>query len=368
MGVIPTLDIKLQHLKLIKKLIAYHLPNITVWAYGSRAKWTARATSDLDLVAFIKPTQTKNIYALKDAFSESNLPFKVDLLSWHSIPESFHANIKEAYFVIQENILGAITDKKLSDIINFNPTYEIKKNETLPFIDMASLSANSRDVLRITKKQYKGSGSQFKNGDTLFARITPCLENGKTAKVNCLPQEKYGFGSTEFIVMSAKQAEYDENYTYYLARLPNFRMYAKTFMAGTSGRQRVAWQSLAEYRFDYPDKKNRQAAGETLKIIDDKIELNQKMNQTLEEIAKTLFKSWFIDFDPVREKAEGKPTGLSKEISNLFPNSFENSDLGKIPKGWEISRLGNFVRPVRGKTITKKNYNIWQYSCGSRRN
>ena len=67
-------------------------------------------------------------------------------------------------------------------------------------------------------------------------------------------------------------------------------------------------------------------------LIDEKIELNQKMNETLEEIAKTLFKSWFIDFDPVRAKAEGRPTGLSKEISDLFPDSFEDSELGEDSK------------------------------------
>ena len=71
--------------------------------------------------------------------------------------------------------------------------------------------------------------------------------------------------------------------------------------------------------------------------FDDKIDLNQKMNETLEEIAKTLFKSWFIDFDPVRAKAEGRPTGLSKEISDLFPDSFEDSELGEIPNGWNVS-------------------------------
>ena len=79
-----------------------------------------------------------------------------------------------------------------------------------------------------------------------------------------------------------------------------------------------------------------------LSKIDKKIELNQKMNETLEEIAKTLFKSWFIDFDPVRAKAEGRPTGLSKEISDLFPDSFEDSELGEIPKGWKVDKYRKF--------------------------
>ena len=82
---------------------------------------------------------------------------------------------------------------------------------------------------------------------------------------------------------------------------------------------------------------NKKIVANFLKAIDDKIELNQQMNETLEEIAKTLFKSWFIEFDPVRAKAEGRPTGLSKEINDLFPDSFEDSELGKIPKNWKIS-------------------------------
>ena len=83
---------------------------------------------------------------------------------------------------------------------------------------------------------------------------------------------------------------------------------------------------------------------------DKKIQDNQKMSQTLEEIAKTLFKSWFIDFDPVRAKAEGRSTGLSKEISDLFPDSFEDSELGEIPKGFEIDSVKNRYEISIGKT------------------
>ncbi len=86
-----------------------------------------------------------------------------------------------------------------------------------------------------------------------------------------------------------------------------------------------------------------------LKAIDEKIELNQKMNATLEEIAKTLFKSWFIDFDPVRAKAEGSSTGLSKEISDLFPDTFESSEIGEIPKGWHVGNIEDIAEKVSDK-------------------
>ena len=79
---------------------------------------------------------------------------------------------------------------------------------------------------------------------------------------------------------------------------------------------------------------DQKAITHILGTLDDKIELNQKMNQTLEEIAKAIFKSWFVDFDPVRAKAEGRPTGLPPEISDLFPDELVDSEIGEIPKGF----------------------------------
>jgi type I restriction enzyme S subunit len=94
----------------------------------------------------------------------------------------------------------------------------------------------------------------------------------------------------------------------------------------------------------------REAIGYLLGALDDKIELNRKMNQTLEEMARAIFKSWFVDFDPVRAKAAGqKPSGLKPEIAALFPDSFEPSELGEIPKGWRVGTLGDVaVQSRRG--------------------
>ena len=87
-----------------------------------------------------------------------------------------------------------------------------------------------------------------------------------------------------------------------------------------------------------------------LGTLDDKIELNRKTNETLEAMAKALFKSWFVDFDPVRAKAEGRPTGLPAEISDLFPDSFEDSELGEIPSGWECCSFTQLVEVISGGT------------------
>jgi len=110
---------------------------------------------------------------------------------------------------------------------------------------------------------------------------------------------------------------------------------------------------LEEYKGHYPQFRERwiglpplseqKAIAHILGTLDDKIELNRKTNETLEAVAKALFKSWFVDFDPVRAKAEGRPTGLPSEISDLFPDSFEDSELGEIPSGWKISNLDDFI-------------------------
>ena len=84
----------------------------------------------------------------------------------------------------------------------------------------------------------------------------------------------------------------------------------------------------------------QRAIAHILGTLDDKIELNRRMNATLEEMARALFKSWFVDFDPVRAKAEGRDTGLPREIADLFPDGFEESAVGEVPKGWRVAALG----------------------------
>lgn len=271
---------------------------------------------------------------------------------------------------------------KLSDLVIFNPKRPLKKGESAAFVEMAALPENGRDINRVDEKIFTGGGSKFANKDTLFARITPCLENGKTSLVSGLSDGEVAFGSTEFIVLAAKEPEYDSDYIYYLSRLGEFRSFARSRMEGTSGRQRVAWQSLADYEYDFPDKRLRKFAGDVLKKFDDKILLNHQINQTFEQMAQALFKSWFVDFEPVKAKIAVLEAGGSQEdatlaamtvisgkdsdalvvferehpeqyaelkaTAELFPSTMQESELGEIPEGWLVKPLGDSLEIKRG--------------------
>lgn len=134
---------------------------------------------------------------------------------------------------------------KLNNYLKTNPQLSLKKNEMATYVEMSDLTTSSMRIVGSVKREYIG-GSKFQNGDTLLARITPCLENGKTAYVDILNVEEIAAGSTEFIVMRAKD-KVSPYWVYCLARDENFRSYAISSMVGSSGRERVHEKYLEEF-------------------------------------------------------------------------------------------------------------------------
>lgn len=251
--------------------------------------------------------------------------------------------------------------RSLAEIADINPRRIIEKGTNTPFLDMATLPENFRDISRdLAFRPYRGSGSKFRNGDTLVARITPCLENGKTALVNFLDNGSVGHGSTEFIVLGPKSVA-DSQFIYYLARSDAFRSYAISRMEGTSGRQRVPTAAVAQYVFNCPPPEERRRIGKFLSSLDDRIALLRETNKTLEAIAQAIFKSWFMDFDPVRAKMEGRqPEGMDEATAALFPNSFEESELGLIPRGWRALPFLETIDVIGGGTPRTSIPEYWE--------
>ena len=184
------------------------------------------------------------------------------------------------------------TIKKLSEIVSFNPRETIKRGTLAKKIAMDTLVPFCRDVPSFEITEFN-SGTKFRNGDTIMARITPCLENGKTAKVNILGDNEVGFGSTEYIVFRAIEGLSNEDYVYYLVYSPIVREPAIKSMVGSSGRQRVQTDVLKNLEICVPDLETQVKIGLILKSIDDKITINKKINENLEQQAQALFVEMF---------------------------------------------------------------------------
>lgn len=236
--------------------------------------------------------------------------------------------------------------KKLDDIIEFNPTESIKKGTLCKKISMDKLGNFSKYINSYELEKYNG-GMKFKNGDTLLARITPCLENGKTSKVSILEKGEIGFGSTEYIVMRHKENLSDEDFIYYLAISPEFRNIAIKSMTGTSGRQRIQLDVLKSTEMKLPEYNEQVKIGKILSRLDEKIELNKQMNDNLYKISQELFKRWFVDFEfPNKDGKEYKSNG----------GKFKNTEVGQIPADWKVMRLDEVAECQNGNAFYKDGY------------
>ena len=185
------------------------------------------------------------------------------------------------------------TKKKLSDIADFNPRETIKKGAIAKKIPMDVLRPFYRDIPYYTEECFSG-GTKFRNGDTIMARITPCLENGKTAQVSILNNGEVGFGSTEYIVFRAKEGIADKDYLYYLVCSPKVREPAIKSMVGSSGRQRVQTDVVKNLEIDVPPLVEQEKIGSFLKALDNKIALNDRINKNLEQQAQAYFDELFV--------------------------------------------------------------------------
>ena len=253
------------------------------------------------------------------------------------------------------------TSMPLNEAVLINPPTKLLRGESYPFVDMAAISAGRRNVEANEDRIFAGGGSRFKDGDTLMARITPCLENGKIARFKAVSDACVGHGSTEFIVLRGKPGVSDSAFAYYLATEPSFHAFAVSQMTGTSGRQRVPTNALGSYMVQLPPLAEQKRIASILGALDDKIELNRRMNAKLEDMARALFKSWFVDFDPLRAKLDGRPpAGMDAAIAALFPDAFEESALGLIPKGWEALPVGDVVECVGGSTPSTAVPSYWE--------
>lgn len=246
----------------------------------------------------------------------------------------------------------------LDSVAIINPTESLRKGQVSKKIAMDALQTFTKKPTSFSLEEFNG-GMKFRNGDTIVARITPCLENGKTAYIDLLDENEIGFGSTEYIVLRERNGISDKQFLYYFSISPIFRDVAILSMTGSSGRQRVQTDVVEKHLFDIPPLPEQKAIAAVLSSLDDKIDLLHRQKKTLEAMAATLFRQWFleeagedwecgtiadlIEFNPSRKLAKGSVAPYL-EMASVSNSTFN-------PDGWYDREFSSGTKFINGDTL-----------------
>jgi type I restriction enzyme S subunit len=225
------------------------------------------------------------------------------------------------------------------EFADISPKVSLKKGHEYSFIPMENVNAGYKFVKAEQRKIYDAGGAKFCNGDTIFARITPCLENGKIAQVTGITDNK-GFGSTEYIVFRGKEKISDSDFIYYLSKTEWFKQNAVNSMVGASGRQRADAKFISNTHLTLPPLPIQTKIAAILSAYDDLIENNLKQIRLLEEMAQITYQEWFARLK--------------------FPNH-ENTHIDEttgLPIGWEYKKLGEHVELIKDSVLPENLDNI----------
>jgi type I restriction enzyme, S subunit len=380
---LENIDLTVSQRKEIVSLLNRYLPDTEVWAYGSRVKFTAKPSSDLDLVAFALKEQSFAIANLKEAFEESSLPFRVDLFVWDEVPEQFRKNIEKERVVLQEkknegDLPKGWEEKKVGDVcyvtdgahskVDRQPNgvlYLTSKNNgvgnlILDKVDYISINDYERLFTNTSRSQRR-----LITGDVLIG-IIGTFGNAYRYKEG----DHFGVSSAVAILRPDKKV-LDSEYLYYVVTSSIFKNTHAAYKSG-SAQGYTNIPTIKQLPLPLPPLHEQKAIAHILGSLDKKIKLNRRMNETLESMAQALFKSWFVDFDPVIDNAlaagneipdaldakaatrlalgeNRKP--LPEEIRKQFPNSFKyTEEMGWIPEGWKVQQLNSLVDIIGGGT------------------
>jgi len=360
------LDVRPDHLEMVQAILRKWVPDIEVWAFGSRAKWLAKDYSDLDLCLVTqKPLDFAIMGHLQEDFSDSDLPYKVDLVDWATTSESFRKIIEGDRVVVQSLVKSKRVD------MDSGPEWRVQKISSLgefdrgkskhrprdaahlyggpyPFIQTGDITNSSGRIMSFRQTYSEAGLAQSRLWPAGTLAITIAANIAETALLTfpaCFPDSVVGF--------TADPSKADVRFIEYLFQA--MRKQVKSHAYG-SAQENINLDVLRKLEFPIPPLNTQSKIADYLSLIDDRITLLRETNATLEAIAQALFKSWFVDFDPVRSKMEGRaPEGMDEATAALFPADFEETELGAVPKGWRVCKFEEFVHRtpknslIRGK-------------------
>ena len=358
---VPSVDLRPDHWAIVRRALRCHVPDREVLAFGSRATWTAKDYSDLDLAVMgEEPLSLRTVSALDEALGESDLPFKVDVVDWARIDDGFRSIIRRGGVVVQaaEGTPTGIGPAQQSSTANGKS------------LDASSqLSVHAEIVMGQSppgnKSNNIGEGIPLLNGPTEFGSHHPeptqyttdvrkaacpgdllfCVRGSTTGRMNWADQD-YAIGRGIAAIRHKRGRQYQP----FVRAVIEYSLPSLLKQATGSTFPNVSARQLAGVSWPPLELPEQRAIAHVLGTLDDKIELNRRMNETLEAMARALFKSWFVDFDPVRAKMEGRDTGLPQDIADLFPDRLVDSEMGEIPEGWAVGHLADAIELLSGGT------------------
>ena len=355
------IDLDAEHRLFVLSLLTAHVPHCEVRAYGSRVKWTAGPYSDLDL-AIVSNGQLSplSLLELREALDESDLPFSVDVLDWRSIPDSFRGEIDQDYVVIKEaQVLGEWSELsigEISDVVG-GGTPSTKEPENfdgnIPWLTPRDLSKQHERYVSRGKRNLSEQGLARSSATMLPPRsvlLTTRAPIGYVALANDLISTNQGFRS--LVVREGYSPEFI--YYWLLANKGELERHASgsTF-------QELSGSALKSIRIRVPAVAEQRRIASALSGLDDKIELDRRMCETLEQMARELFKAWFVDFEPVQAKLEDRwredesLPSLPAKMHPLFPDHLVDSELGPIPAGWRVAGLDEIADFTNGLALQR---------------
>ena len=370
---IPSIDLLPDHWAIVRSILRQHVPNREVLAFGSRATWTAKAFSDLDLaIVGDEPLSRNELSALAEAFRESVLPMKVDLVDWVGIDESFRKIIRRDGVDLQipstrpnlnewvgerdDILLGCEykwTSKSLGECIVMNNSTYSHRDEWryVNYLETGNITENRvsdiQHLVLVKDKLPSRARRKVNPGDIVYSTVRPNQKH--YGLLRNIPENF--LASTGFAVFRGKENLADTGYIYWFLTqdyiIEQLQIVAEH---STSAYPSIRPADIEILRIPIPPLPEQRAIASVFETLDRKIELNRRTNETLETMAWALFTDWFVSFGPTCAKAESRAPYLPPEIWDLFPDTLDD---GK-PSGWEFGTIGTLAKIKNGKRPSTK--------------
>ena len=374
-------DINPEHLGIVREILRKNLPpGVSVWVFGSRVNGTAKESSDLDLALEGDwKLERRIIDTLKRAFEESNLSYAVDIIDLNVVNYKFQKIVHRQKILLSIEQTG--TDKEwqnvnLGDLVATTrgrsyTSSQLQENANCALVTLKSFERGGgyrHDGL----KPYIGPFSTeqiIQPGEIVIAQTDITQHGDVVGRPAMVPQNSSYHNLVAsldaMILRIIDKSRLNLRFLYYRLLSYDYVHHAKSFATGTTVLH-LSTKAIPSFQFSLPPLQEQRTIAHILSVLDDKIELNRRMNQTLEGMARALFKSWFVDFDPVRAKMDGRwrrgesLPGLPAEYYDMFPDRLVKSELGEIPEKWKVTALGELLNVVGGSTPSTKKSEYWE--------